>query len=155
VVFDRTDIDRFLKTQLEKCWNSHLGDPKWTRVDGTYHAKYTKGSYMCSALAPFNDKVFAFLYTGPRQDERLKNAPHSWQGGPVANGWLSGKYVTCPAAKDGKALHAEFGKTFLRNTANRQLVKSLALVVTGSGYAPPRAPGDMKPMPPEPKQPPR
>lgn len=155
VVFDRKDIDRFLKTQLEKCWDGNLDDPKWTRVDGTYRAKYTKGRYMCSALAPFNDKIFAFLYTGPRQNERLKNAASSWQGGPVANGWLRGKYLYCPTAKGGKALYADFGRAFLRNTANRRLIKSLAFAVTGSGYTPPRTPNQMKPMPPEPKRPAR
>jgi hypothetical protein len=151
VVFDRKDIGRFLKTQLTQMWNGSMADPKWARCDGTTSKKYMKGSYMCAALAPFNGKIAEFLYTGPRQDGRLKSAPHAWQGGPVANGWLSGKYVTCPAAKGGKASHAEFGKTFLRDAANQRLAKSLAFAVTGSGYKAPRAPGEMKPMPPEPK----
>ena len=151
VVFDKADIDRFVKTQVGVAWNGDLANPKWARCDGTTSAKYMKGSYICAALAPFHEKVYALLYTGARQDERLKNAAHSWQGGPVANGWLSGKYVTCPAAKAGKQIHLEAGRRFLKKSNNQALLRSLAFRVAGSGYAAPRTPKAMKPMLAEPK----
>ena len=150
VVFDRADMDRFVKTQLTQMWNGSMDNPKWARCDGTTSAKYMQGSYMCSALAPLSEKVYTFVYTGPRQDERLSRAGHGWQGGPVANGWLYGKYVHCPAAKGGKPMYAEVGRTFLAKRDNQQVAKSLAFAVTGAGYNPPTAPARMKPMPPEP-----
>jgi len=151
LVFDKADIDRFLKTQVGVAWNGELANPKWARCDGTTSAKYMQGSYICAALAPFHEKVYAFLYTGARQDERLTSAGHSWQGGPVANGYLTGKYVYCPAAKTGRQIHLDAGRKFLGKSENQTLARSLAFEVTGSGYAPPQAPKAMQPMPPEPK----
>ncbi len=145
VVFDRTDIDRFLKTQLEVTWNGRLAAPKWYRVDRSRGRQ--SGSYICGALAPFHEKIHRFLYTGPRQDERLARMDHSWQGGPVAQEWLHGKLVYCPAAAGGKRIHGDFGKRFLRKAENRTFLESLRFTVTGSGYRPPRSPADMKPMP--------
>lgn len=150
LVFDRQDMDRFLKTQLQMCWNGSMDDPKWARVDGTTSDRYMQGSYMCAALAPFSEKLYTFIYTGPRQEDRFKNAGHSWQGGPVANGWLSGKCLDVPAARGGKQPHAEIGKKFFSKPENQALAKELDFSVTGDGYVTPESPKDMKPMPPEP-----
>jgi hypothetical protein len=152
VVFDKTDIERFVKTQTEVVWNGDLVNPKWARADGSVKAKYTKGPYMCAALAPFNEKIFQFLYTGVRQDERIEKAGHAWQGGPVADGWIRGKFICCQAAKGGRQVHSEAGKRFLAKPENREFMKSLQFEVVGAGYKPPMTPGEMKPMPPEPKK---
>ena len=75
VVFDKTDLEWFVKTQVAECWNGSMDNPKWARVDGTRSDQYMQGEYMCAALAPFNDKVAEFCY-GPRgQSERLKGMP--------------------------------------------------------------------------------
>lgn len=145
VVFDRADIGRFLRTQLEMCWNGDLENPTWYRVDRSRGKQ--SGSYICSALAPFHEKVYRFLYTGARQDERVGRAGHSWQGGPVARGWLAGKYLYCPAAAGGKAIHAEFGKRFRSKPACARFLRELQFEVTADGYSPPRTPAAMKPMP--------
>ena len=152
VVFDRTDIERFLKTQLEKCWNGDTVNPKWARVDGSTSEQYMKGDYICPALAPYSEKVAAFLYTGPRLEDRLKNATSPWQGGPVLSGWLTGKWIDLPAAKADPQPYLAFGKKFLQKKENQEFARSLEFQVTGSGYAAPRSPVDMKPMPPEPRQ---
>ena len=136
VVFDRTDVDRFVKTQMEMCWNADPASPKWYRVDRSRGKQ--SGAYICPALAPFHEKIHAFCYTGARQDERIARADHSWQGGPVANGYLRGKYLDGPAAKGGRQVHAEHGRRFRQKPANRQFLESLAFAVKGSGY---RAPG--------------
>ena len=145
LVFDRTDVDRFLKTQLEMCWNGDLAEPKWYRVDRSRGQQ--SGAYICDALAPFHEKVHRFLYTGPRQDERLAGADHSWQGGPVLNGYLRGKYVDCPAAAGGKQTHADVGRRFGSRPGNREFLRSLSFKVTDSGYRPPMTPAAMKPLP--------
>ena len=108
------------------------------------------GQYICPALAPFAPKVRRFLYTGAQQAERLERRGHSWQGGPVANAWLRGKYIDSPAAAGGKQIHLDVGKRFSAKADNRKLLESLAFDVTGAGYAAPQTPGDMTPIPPEP-----
>jgi len=152
VVFDKTDIERFVKTQTEVVWNGDLENPRWARADGSVKEKYTQGPYMCVDLAPFSEKVYRFLFTGARQDERVERAGHSWQGGPVADGWIRGKLITCPAAAGGRQVHLEAGKRFLAEAENRAFLKSLEFEVTGDGYRPPVVPTEMKPMPPEPRQ---
>ncbi|HUS47809.1 MAG TPA: hypothetical protein VM098_06810 [Phycisphaerae bacterium] len=151
VVFDKADIDRFLKTQTAVAWNGDLTEPKWARVDGSTDARYMQGQYICPALAPFEPKVHEFLYAGARQAERLANREHSWQGGPVADEWLRGKYIDSPLAAGGKQVHLEVGRRFSAKAGNRKLLESLAFEVAGAGYAAPMAPADMKPIPPEPK----
>ncbi|NQT54280.1 hypothetical protein HQ576_19640, partial [bacterium] len=45
LVFDRTDIDRFVKTQATVCWTGDFAKPRWARVDG----RTSKQPYLCSA----------------------------------------------------------------------------------------------------------
>ncbi len=159
LVFDRTDIDRFLKTQLERCWNGDMVNPQWSRVDGTRPPEYTQGAYIATALAPFSDKVAAFLFTGDRQEERRKSIGDSWQGGPVTGGWLHAKLVDFPARKGEQQRYLDYGRKFLAKPStrpagkpeNRRLVEELTLAVTPPGYRPPTSPAQMRPMPPEPE----
>jgi len=62
LVFDRTDMDRFVKTQLEMCWNGDFEHPVWSRVDGTRPEQYTQGAYISAALAPFSEKVAQYVF---------------------------------------------------------------------------------------------
>lgn len=150
LVFDRTDLDRFLKTQMEKCWNGDAVTPKWARVDGTTSDKYMQGDYLCGALAPFHEKLETFLYAGARQEERVKNAANSWQGGVVADDWIASKYLALAEARGGKALHAEIGRRFRAKSENAAWLKTLEFDVSGSGYAAPQTPAEMKELPREP-----
>ncbi|MDP6543748.1 MAG: hypothetical protein QGH60_07115 [Phycisphaerae bacterium] len=138
LVFDDTDMRRFVKTQLEATWNGRLDKPKWFRVDRS--DGQLSGRYICPALAPLDKKIHAFLYTGARQAERLSNAKHSWQGGPVAGGWIRGKFIDRPTATDKEDIRLTAGKKFLTDPANRKLVQSLNFKVTGKGYKAPPAP---------------
>jgi hypothetical protein len=150
VVFGKDDMDRFLKTQLEKCWNGDLTKPKWARVDGTTSDKYMLGDYLCAALAPLSPKIEEFCYAGPRQEDRLKNAGHSWQGAVVADGWLIGKYLELPKARGGKQVYEEFGRKFRAKPENQAFLKEVEFEVTGEGYRAPKTPAEMKDMPQEP-----
>jgi len=147
LVFDATDMQRFTKTQLEMCWNGDMANPKWARVDGTTSDRYMQGSYMCASLAPFSPRLAEFIYTGPRQAERLENASHSWQGGPVASGWISGKLVDLPGRQGGRQVYAGAAQRFLSSPANQAFYKELAFEVTEPGYKAPEVPAQMKPMP--------
>ncbi len=147
LVFDKTDMDRFVKTQLEMCWNGDFEHPVWSRVDGTRPEQYTQGAYIATALAPFSEKVAQYLFTGPRQERRLEHMDDSWDGGAQAAGWLRAKLIEYPAAKGGKQPYLKYGKQFLAKKANRDFLASLGFEVTAPGYQPPHTPAEMKGMP--------
>lgn len=141
LVFDRTDIDRFLKTQLEMCWNGELEDPKWARVDGTTSEQYMQGRYICEALAPFDAKIAEYCY-GPRRQARLAE-----RGGGRGGSWLLAKQLDLPAPQDGAPRWKSLRDRFLSNPENRALVDSLAFSVEEPGYVAPQTPADMEDMP--------
>jgi len=147
LVFDKTDMDRFTKTQTEMAWNGDVNSPQWSRCDGSKSERYMQGTYVCSALAPFDRRIYDLVYVNWGRQQRLARPGHPWQGGVVAAGWLAGKFVQCPSAEGGKPAHPEVGEKFLQKPENRALVQALSLEVTGAGYAAPRTPADMKPMP--------
>jgi len=136
LLFDREDMDRFVKTQTTVCWNGDAARPQWKRVDG-------RGSdqvYLCSALSPFDERIYAMAY-GPRaQAERLKGKDHSWQGSVVAMGWLEFKLLTWPRWKGGEPAEADVVAPFLAKPANRALLEKLTFDVTAPGYRPRLAP---------------
>jgi len=143
LVFDRADIERFVRTQTTVCWNGDAERPRWARVDGRPSSR----AYLCGWLAPFDKRIFAMAYGGAAQRERLKGRTHSWQGSVVACGWLEGKHLTHPRWRGGEPAEKAVVAPFLAKPENRALLKSLAFEVTGSGYAPPTTPSQMQPMP--------
>jgi hypothetical protein len=147
LVFDKVDLERFLKTQLSMCWNGDLAHPVWSRVDGTRPERYTQGEYIASALAPFSKQVAAYLYTGERQEERLRTLADDWQGGPVAEGWLRGKLLERgPALRLGSGQAQPYlkeGRRFLTKARNHALVGRLSFAVTPPGYQAPQTPQEM------------
>jgi hypothetical protein len=147
VVFTRDDIERFLKTQTELVWNGSADSPQWFRFDV---ARVSEQSYMAASLAPLNEKVAQYCFAGQRQNERQEHANHGWRGGPLAVGYLRGKYLTQEAARDGKQIHASFGEKFRQKEENRKLLESLEFRVTDTGYSAPLTPRAMRDMPQEP-----
>jgi hypothetical protein len=147
VVFDKTDMDRFVKTQVAECWNGSMDNPQWARVDGTRVAQYTQGEYMCAGLAAFDDKIAEFCYGAPGQSERIKGLTSIWQSGPVARGWIAGKYIEWPRMKGGAQADLAYGRKFLSKPENRTWYETLAFAVEAPGYIAPEKPSDMKDMP--------
>ncbi len=143
LVFDRTDIDRLVKTQTTVCWNADTENPKWARVDG----REMETPYLCGWLGPFDERIFTMAYGPPAQEARLAGKDHSWQGGPVAMEYLEFKYVMYPKWKDGEPSQADLIAPFLAKPENRRLVEDLAFSVQGSGYQAPMSPAQMEPMP--------
>jgi hypothetical protein len=146
IVMTQEDLDRFLKTQLEVAWNSDVSAPEWHRVDGSAPGS---GEYISAALAPFSSLVEQYVFHGAKQAERVANADHSWGGGPVAAGYLEGKYWVLPHAA-GQAMYTAFGDRFRGSTDGAALLDNLELQVTGVGYEAPPTPADWPGMPPEP-----
>jgi len=140
LVFDRTDIDRFVKTQTTVCWNGDAASPRWARVDGRRSGR----PYLCSALAPFDERIAALAFGPAAQAERLKGRAHSWQGSVVAMGWLEFKHVTLPRWQGGKPADAAVVAPFLARPASRAVVERLAFKVEPPGYKAPATPSQMK-----------
>ncbi|MBI1927631.1 dienelactone hydrolase family protein [Candidatus Poribacteria bacterium] len=147
LVFDQTDIDRFITTQMTVCWNGDLKNPKWARVDG----QPSESPYLCGSLAPFDERINEIGYGAPAQQRRLEQKGHGWHGGPVAGDWLEFKYLILPRWKNGAkvALNPdEIGgekavvSNFLAKPENRAWVEELAFEVKAPGYRAPMSPTD-------------
>lgn len=140
LVFDRTDIDRFLRTQMEVAWNGSLDAPVYRRVDGR---PADEGQvYLCAALAPFDAKLREMVYGAPAQAARMAAREHSWQGSVVAMSWLEGKYVTLPRRTNGRPADVDLTAVWAAGEG-AALLRELAYEVTEPGYQPPLTPAQM------------
>ncbi|MBC8230391.1 hypothetical protein H8E77_12665 [bacterium] len=97
LVFNKTDIERFIKTQTTVCWNGDVNNPRWSRIDG----QASDQSYLCTWLAPFDERIYELAYGTQAQRERLKHKEHVWRGGVIAGDWLEFKYLIYPRWKGG------------------------------------------------------
>lgn len=143
LVFDRADIERFVKTQTTVCWNGDLNNPKWARVDG----QVSDQRYLCALLAPFDEHIYEMAFGAPAQQERLQNKGHSWQGGVVVSDWFEFKYLLYPRWRNGAPAGTTTVAPFLAQAKNRALVQELSFEVKAPGYQAPMTPAQMKPMP--------
>ncbi len=141
LVFDRTDVDRFLRTQMEVCWNGDLVHPVFANTDGKV---LPKERMVAPSLAPFNAKLAELLYGPAAQDERVAKADNDWQGGMINGQYLREKYLFLPQALAGRPLYEECANKFLAKPANRALVEKLKFEVVAPGYQTPFTPAQMK-----------
>ncbi|MBW3625615.1 MAG: hypothetical protein KY468_19650, partial [Armatimonadetes bacterium] len=118
VVFDRTDMQRFVNTQMQVCWNGSLDNPLFKRTDGTPD----KQAFVASALAGFVPRIAQFFYGEGRTAERLKNKDHPWRGGVEASSYLLGKYA---GTLSSKPMRANYRKQFEKNPANVEFLRDM------------------------------
>lgn len=133
VVFDRTDIDRIVKTQMEVCWNGDEAKPVYLNVDGKPSDRPNQ-RYLAIALTPFNEKLASFFFTGAIQQERFDKRASDWTGGVQANDWLSTKYFVLPATRDGRLMYGDVGKRFLAKPENQAFMAKLKFEVKEPGF---------------------
>jgi len=138
LVFERADIDRFVRTQTAVCWNGDVERPQWARVDG----RTAEQRYLCPLLALFDERIYQVAFTGPAQQERVKRRGHSWQGAVVAAGYLETKYLALPRWRGGKPAETDAVAAFMKRAANRRLLEALAFEVEAPGYRAPRTPAE-------------
>jgi len=143
LVFDETDMERFVATQMQVCWNGDTEDPKWARVDG----QEMDSQYLCGWLAPFDERIYEMAYGAPGQRTRLENKDHPWQGGVVACGWLEFKYLTFPRWRSGEPAEVDVIAPFLAEPDGGRLVLELGFDVVEPSYHAPATPAEMTPMP--------
>ena len=63
LVFDRTDIDRFVKTQTSVCWNGDVQNPRWLRLNGEPPGP-TDVPWLCVWLAPLDKRIYEVTFRG-------------------------------------------------------------------------------------------
>ena len=136
LVFDEEDIARFLRTQMEVCWDGDLEEPAWRRVDG----EEMDQSYLCSALAAYDASLYEMAFGPAATARRVQQRDHGWHGGVVAGGGLEMKYVTIPRWLTPGASDAASTEAFRTSERGRQTLARLAYTVTGEGYVAPRHP---------------
>ena len=140
LLFDRADVDRFLKTQIGVCWNGDQENPKWARVDG----RRADSRYLSAWLAPFDNRIYEMAFGAAAQEERLDKKNHPWQGGVVACTWLEMKYLVYPPWSDGSPAERATARKFLSQPEKQSLVKELTFQVSVPGYQPPQSPAQIK-----------
>lgn len=126
VLFDRTDMQRFLNTQMQVCWNGSLDSPEFRNTGGQPIREAAHGTVMASSLARFEPKVWQFCYGERATRDRLSKREHSWSGGVQAVGYLLGKHL---APRSAEPAHADYGERFHRKPANAAFLKELAFTV--------------------------
>ncbi len=119
VVFDATDMQRFLNTQTQVCWNGSFDNPVFKRTDGRSAGQHR---FLAPALARFEPKTWKFLYEGPETEQRLARRDHSWQGGPVAMEYLRGKYLHPRSPEPTRATYRD---RFCQSSENARFLKEL------------------------------
>jgi hypothetical protein len=157
LVFDRTDIDRFVKTQTGICWNGDVQAPRWFRVNGAVAPNPSDVPWLCVWLAPFDKPVFDVTFSPATQQERLelKNHPNrgvfecslwleeNYGAALVACDWLEAKYLVCPRWLGGKPAEMAAMAAFVAKPEGQKLLKQLAFKVEVPGYQAPLKPSQM------------
>lgn len=146
VVFDRTDMERFTRTQVGVCWNGDPDKPVYRTVFDAPSNR--KGQvFLCADLAPFSEKLADFIFRGRIRQHRIDKRESGWQGGVLTAPWLWSKYVAAPACAGGKPMYPAVGERFLAKAANREFVETHRFEVTEPGYEMPLIPSRAKSLP--------
>ncbi len=140
LIFDREDIDRFVRTQTQVVWNGSFDAPQYFRVDGR---PADEGQvYLCAWLAPFDERVREMAFGAPAQAQRMAAREHSWQGSVVAMRWLEDKYLLLPRWASGEPADTDLVAEW-KSGEGAALLDELAYEVTAPGYRPPMTPAEM------------
>lgn len=127
VVFDTTDMQRFLNTQTRICWNGSFDAPVFKRTDGRSAGQHR---FLAPALARFEPNIRKVLYEGPETEQRLARRDHSWQGGPVAMEYLRGKYLS---PQSPEPTRAKYRGQFCHSLENARFLKELEFQINPRG----------------------
>ncbi len=118
VVFNRTDMQRFVNTQMQVCWNGSLESPVFRNTGG----KPMDAAMVAPALARFEPLVWEFCYGQRASLERLKRRDHPWQGGVNSIDYLTGKYLVSRTAEPTRA---RYRQQFTQNPENAAFLKQI------------------------------
>ncbi len=157
LVFDRADLERFVKTQKTVCWNGDVQHPAWFRLNGLPAPNPSDVPWLCWWLAPFDKSLYDVTFRPAAQQERLDLATHTPHGlfecsewledkygaGLVACDWLEVKYLISPRWSGDKPAETAAVAAFVAKPEGRKLLKELSFQVKAPGYQAPATPSQM------------
>lgn len=154
LLFDETDLGRFIRTQREQCWNGDLEQPSYRNVAGQT-SEHIRGRFLSYQIAHY-DPLLAKLAFGDAAGDRARlNAVRPWQGGPDARSYIEERYLMSEMVARQPRPHGEIGRHFLKDPDNRAFHEAHALAWTPPGAQTPRTPSDWDPSIPWPDDPDR
>ena len=127
VVFDKADIERFLNTQMQICWNGSIDAPEFRTTGGQPVREASHAVVMASSLARFDPRIWEYCYGSRATQQRLERRNHSWQGGVSAIGYLLSKYLEPRTAEPTRA---KYGDQFRAKPENAAFLRELEFQVT-------------------------
>ncbi|MDH7570415.1 MAG: hypothetical protein QHJ73_12615, partial [Armatimonadota bacterium] len=130
VLFDRTDMQRFVNTQMQVCWNGSLENPVFVTTGGQPAKEPGHATIMAPALARFEPKIWEFCYGERAARERLQAREHNWSGGVGAMEYLLEKYVN---KRGVEPTRTRFRDQFLARAENAAFLQSLDARVGAGG----------------------
>jgi len=142
LLFDEKDIERFIVTQKDMCWNGDMENPEWRSVAGVKN-KWIKGVFFSYQLAPYDDTLSTLGFQGALADKAFENKDSGWKGGILANSYLLNKHVVGPKVKTQKQPFAAVGEQFLADDGNRVFYERLKAFAIPTEAAPPTSPSMM------------
>ena len=144
LLFDRTDLQRFITTQKAMCWNGNMENPEYRNVAGEKN-EHVRGRYLSYQLAHYDSILTKLAFHGPHEPEQLQKASNPWQGGPAAQEYVCEKYLMHPVILDNPQPYRELGQTFLSDPENRTWYENHSFEVVAPGAVTPRQPSGMFP----------
>lgn len=142
LLFTDDDLQRFVRTQKEMCWNGDWEKPEYRTVAGTT-GKYVKGRFLSDQLAHYDPELTKLAFYGPHEAEALANIGSDWKGGTNAQDYVWEKYLMQAVVKAKPRPYAEYGERFLAKPENREFYEKLNRPVVAPGAVKPTTPSAM------------
>ena len=145
LVFDDTDLARFLVTQKTRCWNGDMNAPIYRTVAGVSHAdsKWVEGRFLSLTLALYDPELSKLAFAGPHEAEHLAQSTNDWHGLVGVSGYVRAKYLLRPLMAAGPRPFARLGESFLADPENRAFCEKLRFSVIAPGHITPLKPSEM------------
>ena len=142
LLFDDTDLARFIATQKTMCWNGDMEKPEYRTVAGTT-SKWVKGRFLSDQLAHYDATLRKLAFAGPHEAQRVTDAASSWKGGANAQDYVREKYLMAPVVAKNPKPYATYGQAFLAKPENRAFHDTLAAETKDANHPVPRRPSEM------------
>lgn len=139
ILFGDNDLEAFLVTQKEQCWNGDLDDPVYSPVNGK-RSKWTKGSFLAFPLAHYDPELQRLAFERHHFEQVLAKTGSAWHGGANANTFVRERYLMAPKVAQSPKPFAAVGKAFLEDVDNAAFVAGFMVCKTPCGEPPPATP---------------
>jgi len=144
LLFTDEDLQRFVKTQKERCWNGDLENPVYRTVGGVSGAdnKYVKGRFLSFQIAHYDPVLTQLAFHGLHEAEVRANASSEWKGGINAQDYVREKYLLHDRIQKQPQPYRKIGERFLADPENRAYHERLFFEVREPGATTPLKPSE-------------